>query len=684
MDNGIIAKTERFDKDMLLALLKHDGISALDKKNLKSYYKKRFDGNKVQIQYNYGKEWRKLKMGRVSPDPYLGLAVFPSDIRACLAHKFYWDVDIVNAQPVILAQVAKKLGVDCPSLCEYVENRETILKEIATTHNIDRKDAKDICIAVLFGGVRTHHKILIEMSKELTILSGKISEIHPEIYSNVLKQKKANPLASTLATYIQNEERYVLSCIEEYFYSVGRYFGSLIYDGGLLEKLDNETTFPKHYLADCEKFVFDKLGYNISLAVKPLEHSFNFNVEELVPDNVIIDDAFASEQFSKIVECRKVGNDIFIYNPETERWGCSSSDINTAIIANKSKLQFKQNSPTGVKLFNYGGCVKHMNAMKTLIPISVKEGKLPIQYEYEFYEVEENSRVIELFNILIDLLSNGNVEMRNYLINWISHMIQKPYDIPKTCLVITGLENTGKDTLFDFIGNFIVGNQLFTNYNKTNQLFEKHDTLRANKVLVKVEEADKKTCYENDSELKSFITAETQSFNPKNEKGFVVPSYNRFVFTTNKGNPIKLSPTDRRFVLYNSSEEKRNDKPFWTEVRELLFNNKAGAIVGNYLKNYDISNFNPLLLPQSDYKEMVLDIEENLERRFVRTVGDEWNDWMTMGDLFIIYSNWCREQGCSSISATSSVALGKRFIELCRDNIILYKKTNKGTVYSKK
>lgn len=684
MENGIVAKTERFDKDTLLALQNHDGVSALDKKNLKAYAKKRFDGNKVQIQYNYGKEWRKLKMGRISPDPYLGLCVFPSDIRACLAQKYYWDVDIVNAQPVILAQIANQLDVECPSLTAYVSDRENILKEICETHKIDRKDAKEICIAVLFGGIRTQHPLLVSMSQELTILSSKVVENHPEIYTNILKLKKANPLASSLAIYIQNEERKVLACIEEYFQSVGRYFGTLIYDGGLLEKLENETSLPKHYILDCEAYIRTKLGLEISLLVKPLEHTFNFKKDDMVAENIIIDDAYASEQFSKIVESRKVGNDIFIYNPDTERWGCTKTDIDTAIIANKSKLQFKQNTPTGIKLYNYGGCVKHINAMKTLIPIYVKEDKLPIQYEYEFNEATNDVRILELFNQLIDLLSNGNAETRAYLINWIAHMVQLPYDIPKTCLVITGLEGSGKDSLFDLLGKFVIGNNYYSNYNKTAQLFEKHDTSRSNKVLIKVEEANKMVCYENDDLLKSFITSETQDFNPKNEKPFTVASYNRIVFTTNKGNPIKLSPTDRRFVLFNSSSEKCNDKPFWTEVREVLFNMNAGATIGNYLKNYDISTFNPLILPKSDYKEMVLDIEENLEKRFIRTIGDEWNDWLTMGDLFIIYSNWCRDQGCSAVCATSSIALGKRFMEICRDGIVLRKEGKVSSMYKKK
>ena len=133
--------------------------------------------------------------------------------------------------------------------------------------------------------------------------------------------------------------------------------------------------------------------------------------------NIIIDDSYGAEQFSKIVEARRVGNDIYIFNPNTERWGCSKTDIDTAIIANKSLLQFKQNSPTGIKLYNYGGCIKNINCMKSLIPMFIKEDKLPIQLEYQFNDIDSNTRVLELFNILLDLLNEalvlGGLECKN-------------------------------------------------------------------------------------------------------------------------------------------------------------------------------------------------------------------------------------------------------------------------------
>lgn len=369
MENGIVAKTERFDKDNLLALLNHEGVDALTKKNLKAYSKKRFDGNKVQIQYNFGKEWRKLKMGRISPDPYIGLTTFPSDVRACLAQKYYWDVDIVNAQPVILAQVAKKLGMDCPSLTEYVSNRETILKEISETHKMDRKEAKEICIAVLFGGVRTQHPVLIEMSRELLLLSEKITQIRPDIYQNVLKIKKANALASCLAIFIQNEERLVLASIEEYFHSVGRYFGTLIYDGGLLEKLENETSLPKHYIDACEAFIYTKLGLQISLLVKPLEHSFNFKKDEMIAPNIIIDDAFGAKKFASLMGDNLVLDNgvVYAFDDTTGIWNCEESFIKRLITNAGDKLIFKQMGDC-LKIFNFSGNVKATNNLYTKLP----------------------------------------------------------------------------------------------------------------------------------------------------------------------------------------------------------------------------------------------------------------------------------------------------------------------------
>jgi parallel beta-helix repeat protein len=46
-------------------------------------------------------------MGRMFAKGALSLQSFPRAIRATLAHSFYYDIDMVNAHPVILSHLCK-------------------------------------------------------------------------------------------------------------------------------------------------------------------------------------------------------------------------------------------------------------------------------------------------------------------------------------------------------------------------------------------------------------------------------------------------------------------------------------------------------------------------------------------------------------------------------------------------
>ena len=90
----LVTKTELFDADVLQKLVIKDGITHKDKTDLQRYRKRRINGNEVLIAYDFGKDYRTQQLGRIYPSPYVGLSVFPKDIRAALAQKYYWDVDI--------------------------------------------------------------------------------------------------------------------------------------------------------------------------------------------------------------------------------------------------------------------------------------------------------------------------------------------------------------------------------------------------------------------------------------------------------------------------------------------------------------------------------------------------------------------------------------------------------------
>jgi hypothetical protein len=88
----------------------------------------------------------------------------PSGLRPQLVKRFYHDIDMVNCHPVLMLQVALKMGVpqdELETLDEYVndpedeegkDGRERILHRIATHFGVSRAWAKEAVLRVLNGG----------------------------------------------------------------------------------------------------------------------------------------------------------------------------------------------------------------------------------------------------------------------------------------------------------------------------------------------------------------------------------------------------------------------------------------------------------------------------------------------------------------------------------------------------
>jgi hypothetical protein len=202
-------------------------------------------------------------------------------------------------------------------------------------------------------------------------------------------------------------------------------------------------------------------------------------------------------------------------------------------------------------------------------------------------------------------------------------MLQKPFDLPGVALIISGEKGCGKDTLFDLIGEFVIGMKYYFNYQSNKQFFDAYDTNRKDKFLIKLEEADRKYFLDDASYLKSMITAKQNTFNPKLQATSTVQNFIRFIFTTNKSNVAEMSQGERRFVLLNASSEKKGDFAFWDMVRETLFNDTAGRIIADYLLTYDIKDFTPRKLPTNSFQEAVIEAQQTSEELFLASWDGE-------------------------------------------------------------
>lgn len=641
-----ITKTEVFDINALDNLMRCSAVRDIDKKNLTKYRKraKLSGNNRVVIEYDFPKNWSALQKGRLTPIPFaFSQCSFPSQIGAALAQKYYWDLDFVNSQPCLAIQLAKRHSLTTPSLETYATHRDEIFTELMDQTHMTRDEIKQEWIKVMFGGSSFLHPLLPAIKEELIRLAAILRETNSDIYQQCVRLKdKGNVLASCLSISLQNEERRCLVALDSFLTTQGRSLDVFKFDGGHVRKLEGETEVPASLLRACEDAIFKETGYALTLVVKPLTHTYEFTrKDEYISGDVLINDEYAAKEFLRLVGDRVRKVDGYLWVCSDGLWTNSSDALRDCIAEVSSDLVFRQETISGVRIFDYGGNEKNIPNMLKQIYIHAKPGSLPLQFAYTLVEPPQNDAGLVPFMELIDIVTNHKIELKEYVLSWLAHMVQKPFELPGVTLIVTGKKGYGKDTLFDFLGEFVIGENYYKNYTDTNQFFDHYDTGKVNKVLVKLEEAERLLCLKNASKLKAMITAKTQNPNPKNKQAYEVKNFCRFVLTTNSGNPVEFTDGERRFVLLGASGEKKGNVEYWQTLRDLLFTPESGKAVADYLHHRDISSFQTYLLPKNEFQDFVVNSEISVEERFI----SQWDGQEILPqDLFTLYRSFCRSQ----------------------------------------
>lgn len=345
-----------------------------DRLKLGRYLKSVENGNHKKVTYKLGKSMRtsNLPLGRLCADG-LSLQTFPRDLRNALAARYYWDVDIINAQPTLMVQYCTRQGWDCRVLRRYVETREEILEEVQTSLNIERWEAKERILAVLFGGSPEGLPSFIvrDLVPEIRRIMTNIWSTHTEVLKWLKNQP--NHMGKGMAYIFQTEERKVLLAMDRAFAARGRSMDVLIHDGGLVRKRDGEPELPSRILREIEADIKTETQYDVRLLVKPLDTTYEHQDDEehpLTPPDVVIDDAYAARHF-----CERMGDslvldtgDIWIFNEETGMWGCDKASLERVITRMNGMLVFRQMGVAGVRTFDYSGSVDKRSALIRMLP----------------------------------------------------------------------------------------------------------------------------------------------------------------------------------------------------------------------------------------------------------------------------------------------------------------------------
>lgn len=605
------------------------------------------------------------------------------ECRGTICKEYYHDIDIVNCHPVLLLQFAKKqFQTDLPEVDKYVINREVYLKNVMTENSITRDEAKAAIISVLYGGSCNQKSYLYDLSLEVRGFSKKV--FASEQYADLAKVCKGedNIYGTFLSFVLQTEERHCMLAMKEHLEAEKWSVDVFCYDGVMVRKQEGKIV----NLVMCQEAVEAKTGYKISLVTKEFSSFEMPSVSEEVVKGVTLDAYNEMKQ-----EFEKTN---FFYGPTNEYVEYVEGKeplhmgLQHATEYYRNKWYFKHSD----KLNDYTQFFPlwRENLSKRVImkfsfepdsdsevfqiPMKLAYQKLPPFAEHSNPGIE----VLDDFLTLVHLVCNKRPELERFTLDWLAHMLQKPYELPRVALVVTGEKGVGKDTLFDFFMKYVIGTHFSTNFTDTKSYFEKHNCDRMYKVLIKLEEADAKACWENANVLKGRITSESDKFNPKGEKPIMAENIARIVMTTNGACPVDMKDKERRFVLLNCSSDMRGNSEFWHKIRKSLFNPEAGRWIADVLLERPLDGLDFNTLPQNDYQEAVIEARVSVEERFIQ----QWDGKRaTAREIYDLYKEFCRAEQLPMIE--NVINFGKALVVFVRNGTIETKISNQGQRYWK-
>jgi energy-coupling factor transporter ATP-binding protein EcfA2 len=245
-----------------------------------------------------------------------------------------------------------------------------------------------------------------------------------------------------------------------------------------------------------------------------------------------------------------------------------------------------------------------------------------------------------------------------YLLDWLSHIIQRPHIKSGKCPVLISQQGSGKGTLIKILSRILGEKKVFQSVKPEKDVYGDFNPMMEKAMLVNIDEPECAKTEAFESTIKNFITEPTMVINDKFVKSHVIKSYHRFIFTTNKADGgIKVEEGDRRFFILRMSDKHKGDMKYWDEWEKILSDPDPSGFktIYDWLARRDIGDFMQKATPKTVY-------QKNLERSN-RTPLECWLEhlvrtWMIDGggddkrvltmtgtEALAVYLDFCETQG---------------------------------------
>lgn len=219
---------------------------------------------------------------------------------------------------------------------------------------------------------------------------------------------------------------------------------------------------------------------------------------------------------------------------------------------------------------------------------------------------------------------------RKRVIQFVAHALQKPMEKPSFALLITGAQGNGKSSMLMEVLRIVLGKTYVTLFGGVSDLSKPTGAYRwANRLFAFVDDFADQTD-KTSEKLKLTITQRTATVKKLYCDEYTVPVITRFIFISNKHDPIRFHDGDRRYYTPAYAQARDVSQIVDNFLKQLRDDPQTRDALYRYLMDYPINDFNPQVPEDTgNHQRMVGSSTSQVVQQFQAMLQIDHTDFVT-------------------------------------------------------
>ena len=264
---------------------------------------------------------------------------------------------------------------------------------------------------------------------------------------------------------------------------------------------------------------------------------------------------------------------------------------------------------------------------------------------YEYKDKESATFDTMMYHIK-SVICGDDKKVYDYLIGWLAYLIQFPERKHETCILLQSLEGAGKNMFIEIVKS-LIGTHYCYDTADVEDIIGGFNYHLSGKLLVIGDELVGYAGFKKSDMIKGMTTAQNINITKKGVDTIQEASFQRYMFTTNNIETLRISNEDRRILVIGVSNIRIGDFDYFKKLKAEMNNFDNVKKLFDYLNAYDLSDFNFRKAPITALKkDMIVSQLDDIYDWFIDYVETHVSNgskfYIKSGDAYESYAEYSK------------------------------------------